>query len=69
LLYLPPYSPDLNPIEESFSTLLFFQAYLRRHAHRLRDNDDPINVLIEACACITPEMCKGWFRHASCIID
>lgn len=23
LLYLPPYSPDLNPIEESFSTCKF----------------------------------------------
>jgi transposase len=22
LLYLPPYSPDLNPIEEAFSNLL-----------------------------------------------
>jgi transposase len=28
LLYLPPYSPDLNPIEEFFSEL---KAYIRRH--------------------------------------
>jgi hypothetical protein len=24
ILYLPPYSPDLNPIEESFSTCQFY---------------------------------------------
>lgn len=82
LLYLPPYSPDLNPIEESFSARMLFtgisdieannclvKAYLRRHAHRFRDDDDPIGVLIEACACITPKMSKGWFRHAGCIVD
>jgi hypothetical protein len=45
------------------------KAYLRCHTHRLRDDDDPIRVLIEACACITPEMSKGWFRHAGCIIE
>lgn len=28
LEYLPPYSPDLNPIEEAFSKV---KAFLRRH--------------------------------------
>ena len=28
LIYLPPYSPDLNPIEESFAEL---KAYVKRH--------------------------------------
>jgi transposase len=28
LVYLPPYSPDMNPIEETFS---FMKAWLRRH--------------------------------------
>jgi len=31
LLYLPPYSPDLNPIEQFFSKL---KAYLRKVAAR-----------------------------------
>ena len=34
LLYLPPYSPDLNPIEMAFSKL---KALLRRARHRTRD--------------------------------
>ena len=34
LLYLPPYSPDLNPIEIAFAKL---KAKLRRAAHRTRD--------------------------------
>ena len=28
LLYLPPYSPDLNPIEQTFNVL---KALIRRH--------------------------------------
>ncbi|PPQ84932.1 hypothetical protein CVT24_000123, partial [Panaeolus cyanescens] len=41
LLYLPPYSPDLNPIEESFST---WKAYLRRNSRTLEAayGNDPI---------------------------
>ena len=34
LLYLPPYSPDLNPIEQAFAKL---KALLRRAAARTRD--------------------------------
>ncbi|KAJ8486860.1 hypothetical protein ONZ45_g14529 [Pleurotus djamor] len=61
LLYLPPYSPDYNPIEESFSLL---KAYLRRHAHTLRHSDDPVQVLLEACGCITAAASREWFKHA-----
>ena len=35
LVYLSPYSPDLNPIEELFSQL---KAFVRRHWHKQRDN-------------------------------
>lgn len=34
LLYVPPYSPDLNPIEQVFAKL---KALLRREAPRSRD--------------------------------
>ena len=34
LLYLPPYSPDLNPIEMAFAKL---KALLRKAAARTRD--------------------------------
>jgi transposase len=33
LVYLPPYSPDLNPIEQAFAK---FKAALRRAAERTR---------------------------------
>ncbi|THU81439.1 hypothetical protein K435DRAFT_587474, partial [Dendrothele bispora CBS 962.96] len=62
LLYLPPYSPDLNPIEESFST---WKAYLQRHMSAIHQAEDPILALLDALAsCITAEMAQGWFRHA-----
>jgi transposase len=34
LLYLPPYSPDLNPIEQSFAKL---KALIRKAATRSRE--------------------------------
>jgi len=65
LLYLPPYSPDLNPIEESFST---WKAYLRRHGETLRGHDDPIFILQDTLGCITAEMALNWFQHAGYIV-
>ncbi|KAF8225005.1 hypothetical protein L208DRAFT_1409260, partial [Tricholoma matsutake] len=53
ILYLPAYSPDLNLIEESFSTL---KAYLCRHGDVLCHTPDPIQTLLEACGCIMAEM-------------
>ncbi|KAN0073708.1 Homeodomain-like protein [Tylopilus felleus] len=66
LLFLPPYSLDLSPIQESFST---FKAYIRRHGDRLRQNPDPIDALIEATGCITPVMAENWFQHMGYIAD
>lgn len=80
ILFLPPYSPDLNPIEESFAvceyacesrrsvvTVFTGKAYLRRHVHLIREADDPIGVLQDTTACITAEMAFGWFKHAGYI--
>ncbi|KAF9074705.1 hypothetical protein BDP27DRAFT_1213777, partial [Rhodocollybia butyracea] len=58
---LPPYLPDLNPIEESFST---WKAYLRCHAVAICADNDPIQILLDSCGCITAEMAYGWFVHA-----
>src|ERR1700677_824100 len=72
ILYLPPYSPDLNPIEESFSAcksgliklrymmINWFKtvkAYIKRHGHHLRELPNSILALLEACSCITPNSC------------
>ncbi len=43
------------------------KAYLRRNGPILRDDEDPILVLLDACGCITAEMAFGWFKHAGYI--
>jgi len=59
LLYLPPYSPDLNPIEMAFAKL---KALLRKAAARTRDALwDKIG---EALSAFTPQECANYFKHA-----
>ncbi len=58
LLFLPPYSPDLNPIEEAFSKV---KGLLRRAGARTR------KALIEAMGraldAVTAEDTQGFFEH------
>ena len=58
-LFLPPYSPDLNPIEQAYSKL---KAHLRRIGARTFDT--LINAIGEVCDLFTPEECWNFFRHA-----
>ena len=59
LRYLPPYSPDLNPIEQAFSKL---KAHLRKHAERsLEALWDRIGALM---AEFTPNECRNFFNNA-----
>jgi transposase len=59
LLYLPPYSPDFNPIEQLFAKL---KALLRKAAERSIDALwDRIASLLNA---FTPEECANYFRNA-----
>lgn len=47
LVYLPPYSPDLNPIEELFAEL---KAFIRRHWQSYEGNPDQgFNSFLEWC--------------------
>jgi transposase len=58
LLYLPPYSPDFNPIEMAFSKL---KALLRKAAERTVDRLwDRIGELIGR---FTPQECQNYFAH------
>ena len=58
LRYLPPYSPDFNPIEHAFSKL---KALLRKAAARTTEAlDAAIN---DALAAITAADAAGWFAH------
>lgn len=59
LIYLPPYSPDLNPIEKCWSKI---KTYLR--AVKARTYEALLEGLKQALLTITAEDAKGWF--ASC---
>lgn len=58
LLFLPPYSPDLNPIELAFAKL---KALLRKAAERtVGALWDRIGDVLDA---FTPQECANYFRH------
>ncbi|KAK4701215.1 hypothetical protein P7C70_g5019, partial [Phenoliferia sp. Uapishka_3] len=63
LHFLPPYSPDYNPIEEAFATV---KQWLRRREeeYEAADDDGKREMIILACDAITPEQSAGLFRHA-----
>ena len=59
LVFLPSYSPDLNPIEEAFSKI---KALVRKEGTRVREA--LVEAIGRALAAITPEDAAGWFAHA-----
>ena len=61
VLFLPPYSPDLNPAEEMFS---YIKYYLKDHDEILQIMDDPIPLLKSAFESVTHEKCLGWIMHS-----
>lgn len=56
LRFLPPYSPDFNPIEMAFSK---FKAFLKKTA--ARTVDDLWNAIAEAIELFTPRECENYF--------
>ena len=58
LLYLPPYSPDLNPIEEAFSKV---KGLLRRA--RVRSREALIEAMGRALDAVTMKNIRGFFKH------
>lgn len=58
LHFLPPYSPDLNPIELAFAKL---KAYLR--ATRPRTFDEICTRVAEALRLYSPPECAAYLRH------
>lgn len=59
LLFLPPYSPDLNPIEMAFSKL---KALLRKKA--ARTFDAIATALGDICDLFDPLQCRNFFKAA-----
>jgi len=56
--FLPPYSPDFNPIELAFAKL---KAFLR--AMRPRTFDQVCQLLAAALGLFTPDECANFVRH------
>ncbi len=59
LLYLPPYSPDFNPIEMAYSK---FKALLRKAA--ARTVPDLWRAIADALEAFTPSECTNYFAAA-----
>ena len=59
LVFLPPYSPDFNPIEMAFSKL---KAFLRRAAARTRE--DLWRAIADIIDAFTPKECANYFAAA-----
>jgi len=58
LRFLPPYSPDLNPIELVFAKL---KAFVR--AARPRSFDDVCALMTTALGLFLPDECANYVRH------
>jgi transposase len=56
--YLPPYSPDLNPVENMWSKI---KNQLRKKKERCKEI--LINAIGEALKTITAQDAQGWFEH------
>jgi transposase len=64
LIYLPPYSPDFNPIELAWSKV---KSILRRL--KARTWPDLIEALKQALQTITTQDIHGWFAHCGYAIN
>lgn len=58
LRFLPPYSPDFNPIEQAFAKL---KAFLR--AARPRTFDHVCQLMAAALGLFMPDECANYVRH------
>jgi transposase len=70
LVYLPPYSPNLNPIEEFFAEL---KAFIKRSWHNYEENPQQgFNKFLEWCINVVggkKNSARGHFRHAGLNIE
>ena len=61
VMFLPPYSPDLNPAEELFS---YVKYYLKQHDDILQSVSDPKPIIRAAFNSVTKQDCLGWIHHS-----
>jgi len=62
IMFLPPYSPDFNPIEEMFSKV---KKTIKWYESNLQSSDMDMRTVIECAFChVTPEDCCGWIASS-----
>lgn len=65
VLFLPPYSPDFNPIELAFSAI---KAHLRQHSDEVlaaMNDDDEVGILshlMQAVFSVSEDDVWAWFH-------
>ena len=63
-LFLPPYSPDLNPIELLWALM---KSVLRKHKARTHDKlEDAINIAFDS---VTIQFIANWFKHCGYVVN
>ena len=60
MLFLPPYSPDFNPIELTFS---YVKKYLQEHDEVIQATNNLSDVLKSALDSISGEYCSKWMSN------
>jgi transposase len=70
LVYLPPYSPDLNPIEEFFAEL---KAFIKKQRHEFEDNpNQDFALFLEWCIGVVGgrgRSAEAHFRHSGITVE
>jgi len=61
LIYLPPYSPDFNPIEQAFHSV---KAWLRRHEAEAVLPEARPWLIQQATMSVTAEDAEGWILNS-----
>jgi transposase len=60
LVFVPSYSPDLNPIEHAFSKIKNILRKLGARTHK-----ELLEAMEEALSKVTPGDAAGWFDHCA----
>lgn len=64
LLFLPPYSPDMNPVERCWSKI---KTFLR--AARARTREALEEAIRQALAAVTGSDARAWFAHCGSALN
>lgn len=59
--FLPPYSPDMNPIENVFGEV---KQYLQANGSAFQVTSSPKTILLSAFLSVSKENCNSYIVHA-----